>query len=79
MEFKIDEYEVRISNVPMDVLTFITYSNKYSLEAVQTDSLPTLHAIFNIMATFIKSSFLYLTAIYTHRVCKYNFNIHRLQ
>jgi hypothetical protein len=68
MDFTVDAYEVSISNVPMDVLTFITYSNKRSLQAVQTDSLPTLHAIFNIVTTFIKSSFVYLTAIYKHRV-----------
>ena len=68
MDFTIDAYEVSISNVPMDVLTFITYSYKCSLKAVQTDSLPTLHAIFNIMTTFITGSVVYLTAIYKHRV-----------
>jgi hypothetical protein len=68
MDFTIDAYEVSISNVPMDVLTYITYSYKRTLQAVQTDSLPTLHTIFNIMTTFITSSFVYLTAIYKHRV-----------
>jgi len=41
MDFTIDAYEVSISNVPMDVLTFITYSYKCTLEAVKTDCVPT--------------------------------------
>jgi len=67
MDFTIDAYEVSISNVPMDVLTFITYSNKCTLQAAQTDFLPTLHEIFKIMTRFITSSFVYLTAIYKNR------------